>query len=143
MAIKIRNKQSLIKKLKELPSKVSKPIKQEVFISAQLIRNSAIKNINTGPRSGAIYMVGAKNSVRSGPGEFPKTDTGQLVKSISTQRLDSGFKSIVGTDLRYGRFLEFGTSNMQARPWLLRSAKENEKKIVTNISSAVRGALKR
>lgn len=54
----------------------------------------------------------------SRPGEAPNTDTGRLVQSIKFDFKDNGLTGRVGTNLKYGRALEFGTSKMEARPWL-------------------------
>jgi len=54
----------------------------------------------------------------SRPGEAPNTDTGRLVQSIKFDFKDGGLRGRVGTNLKYGAALEFGTSKMDARPWL-------------------------
>lgn len=52
----------------------------------------------------------------SKPGDPPNVDTGVFVKSVKFEfRDDSGF---VGTNDKRGPWLEFGTKNMAARPWL-------------------------
>ncbi len=74
----------------------------------------------------------AKNSIaksplsaitgRSMPGNAPHTDTGLLVSSIyvNVEKTGDQIQSvIVGTDLKYGQYLEFGTVNIEARPWLV------------------------
>lgn len=50
------------------------------------------------------------------PGRYPKRLSGQLVRSISWEA-GSGYAR-VGTNLRYGRWLETGTRRMARRPWL-------------------------
>lgn len=55
----------------------------------------------------------------SAPGDPPATDTGRLRSSITTDLHDLvRLSATVGTDVAYGRYLEFGTVNMAARPWL-------------------------
>jgi hypothetical protein len=53
----------------------------------------------------------------SAAGEPPAAVSGALGGSISTEAGPSGGVR-VGTNLAYGRALEFGTSRMVARPWL-------------------------
>lgn len=54
----------------------------------------------------------------SKPGEAPNTDTGRLVQSIKFDFKNGGLIGRVGTNLKYGAWLEFGTRAMEARPWL-------------------------
>ena len=52
----------------------------------------------------------------SKPGEPPHKQTGHLRRSVAWELV--GLVARVGTNLRYGRWLELGTSKMAARPWL-------------------------
>jgi len=52
----------------------------------------------------------------SSPGEFPRQFSGEFVGSIV--HVHSGGKSRVGSTLPLGKWLEFGTKKMAARPWL-------------------------
>lgn len=74
--------------------------------------------------SGRVYeKYNPRRSHRaSSPGDYPATDTGRLAGSVSMV-LPSASSLIgeVGTNLPYGAWLEFGTSRMAARPWLLPS----------------------
>ena len=62
----------------------------------------------------------AKGHHPSQPGEAPAPDTGTLMRSIthSVEATRDGAFANVGTDLDYGKYLEYGTSKMRARPWL-------------------------
>ena len=71
--------------------------------------------ISRGARSGKQRKKGGRSSA---PGEPPKTDTGRLVSNIFSILASDRQSVEVGTDINYGRFLEFGTSKMAARPWL-------------------------
>ena len=53
-------------------------------------------------------------------GEPPHRRTGTLIRSVSSQVDVEGHEIIgrVGTNVRYGFWLEVGTSKMAARPWL-------------------------
>lgn len=61
----------------------------------------------------------------SKPGHPPHKQTGRLKASVSFEVLDSPidgyYKARVGTNVKYGRHLEFGTGKMAPRPWLRRS----------------------
>jgi len=58
----------------------------------------------------------------SAPGAYPATDTGRLASSVRMiLPTASAIVGEVGTAVKYGAWLEFGTSSMAARPWLLPS----------------------
>lgn len=68
---------------------------------------------NSGGRSRVVNV--------SNPGEPPNLDTGRLNKSILVEPAKPSAKDnavYVGTNLEYGKFLEFGTASMAPRPWL-------------------------
>ena len=56
----------------------------------------------------------------SAPGEAPAVLTGRLRQSVAGTVVIEGGQIVgrVGTDLEYGRELEFGTKKVAARPWL-------------------------
>lgn len=58
----------------------------------------------------------------SKPGEPPHKQTGQLARSIAWER--DGLVARVGTNVKYSRYLELGTSRMAARPFLNRGLDE-------------------
>jgi HK97 gp10 family phage protein len=61
----------------------------------------------------------------SAPGEPPHKQTGHLRRSVAHD-VDKGTLSArVGTNVKYGRWLELGTSKMAARPWLRRALNES------------------
>ncbi len=65
----------------------------------------------------------------SAPGEFPGYDTRNLTLSVTTERMAPD-RVRMGSPVFYGRLLEYGTSKMAARPWVVRSfmmAKERAK----------------
>lgn len=61
----------------------------------------------------------------SAPGQPPRKQTGHLRRSVAWE-LVYGVRMVarVGTNIRYGRWLELGTSKMLPRPWLVRAFRE-------------------
>lgn len=58
----------------------------------------------------------------SSPRAYPATDTGRLASSVRMiLPTAASIVGQVGTAVKYGAWLEFGTSRMAARPWLLPS----------------------
>lgn len=76
------------------------------------------------------------------PGDPPNTDTGRLVQSIKFDFQNGGLKGRVGTNLKYGAHLEFGTKNMAARPWLSTAVRETSKEVAKIFADAIRGNIK-
>ena len=56
----------------------------------------------------------------SAPGEMPAIDTGALAASIQTDV--TGTKGTVYTNQEYAEYLEYGTSNMEPRPYMTPAA---------------------
>ncbi|MFC6591676.1 HK97-gp10 family putative phage morphogenesis protein [Deinococcus lacus] len=53
----------------------------------------------------------------SAPGDSPAVQTGRLRQSITVQKVKAG-RYRVGTNVEYAPYLEFGTRNMQPRPFM-------------------------
>ena len=79
--------------------------------------------VKTPAKSGAKRITGA---FPSEPGDPPHKQTGTLLKSVAYELVTVADKTIarVGTNLKYGRFLELGTKKMKPRPWLRRALTE-------------------
>jgi HK97 gp10 family phage protein len=74
----------------------------------------------------------AKKNVSKTPPNHPAVDTGRLRSSI-TYKVENDFGKItglVGTNVFYGSYLEFGTSRMPPYPWLFPAAEANHDNIV-------------
>jgi HK97 gp10 family phage protein len=100
--------------------------------AANTIRTNAIKSIQAAP-NGADYVRYKNGNKRTGKasavGSPPHTDTGNLVNNIQVQRRQDVV--VVGSmeAAPYGKWLEYGTSNMGARPWLKPALDKSEKVI--------------
>jgi hypothetical protein len=82
----------------------------------------AIAGIEGGPKSGRTYTRGSVLHAASAPGQYPASDSGVLAGSVRMELPQAGnVTGRVGTAVAYGPMLEFGTSRMVARPWLLPS----------------------
>lgn len=136
----------LRRKLEKFDDDIKAPIRQAVAQSALKVESDAKRLIQQGARSGRIYKRGQKTHQASAPGEPPKTDTGTLVSNIFSvfPLQDKGLVAVVGTNLEYGKHLEFGTIAMRgSRPWLRPAFKKNAEKIIELIRKRVRAAIKK
>ena len=97
----------------------------------------ARKGMRASPATGITYQKSEKvRHTASSPGAFPRIDNGDLVRSVKmVKERDS---VLVGTNQEHGRFLEFGTINMDARPWLVPSLEANNKQFQSDMREALR-----
>ncbi len=77
----------------------------------------------------------------SGPGEAPARRSGRLAASVTAETATDGLSAEVGSDLDYGRHLEFGTRRLAARPWLLPAFHRMAPGIARRLLAAGRGEL--
>jgi len=139
----VRNADRLMKKLSKLPLDVRSGIGRALAVSVMQVDAYAKQKIQGGGRGGRTYRRRGISHQASAPGEFPKTDSGQLVSSLFFRVGADKLSAFFGTMLAYGRYLEFGTSQMQPRPWLRSSLKANAADISGRIRTAVAEALRR
>ena len=104
---------------------VRQAAEREVAAATARVQGAAVKRIERGPASGNVYQssVSGRDHQASAPGEAPMSDSGNLAGSIATSF--NGLEGVVFTPLDYGRYLEFGTSKIKPRPWLLPSLEED------------------
>lgn len=142
MSTSIKLSASIEKYLKKAESDVRNNVSKAITQAAFLVKTTAQKNIQTGDRSGKDYRRGKTNVIakRSARGEFPKSDTGTLARSISSFKQVFGV-SIVGTNIEYGEYLENKDPSKGGRPWLEPSFDQVEPKIKGLIYKAARKGL--
>ena len=89
---------------------------------------------NSGP---IITLPGAPASA---PGQPPHIRTGTLARSIEQETFRRGSDLIgrVGTNLNYGKFLEYGTVKMAPRPYLRPALASQRRTIVHELKVAGR-----
>ena len=106
-------------------------MRQLVGRAANLVRNTAVTSINQGAKSGVVYeKYNPRRTHRaSAPGEPPATDTGYVVSNIFTNIDTDGLGASVESRAEYSSYLEFGTENMAARPFLQPALEENKPQI--------------
>lgn len=89
--------------------------------------------LSIGKKGGLIRKTKKGRQVRqpSIPGKPPHRQTGQLVSSVGHEFEQGGLVGIVGTNVKHGFWLEFGTTKMAARPWLRPAFDRMVKKALT------------
>lgn len=132
----VENLDRLISKLRRIDSQSVQRVSDAVVASGEAIRTDAVLT-SSKPGKGRVYKRGSTTHRASAPGDPFASDTGTLIRGIETQEVNGGLGVLVGTNVEYGPYLEFGTSKIAARPWL-RPAYERNKAGATN---AIRQAM--
>lgn len=109
---------SIIKDMEQKAKNLTKAEKQYCVACASEIERTAksiMRDTITNPN--VTYHGNHHPSVEGNP---PAVDMGTLRRSVTHTTGEENGKAyaLVGTDLEYGRYLEFGTSKMKPRPWL-------------------------
>jgi len=104
---------------------------------ARDIETTAKRSIQRGPKSGDVVEKTnpRRRHKQSAPGQPPATDTGRLVNSVNISRAFAEIR--VGTNLEYGKVLEFGTRHVAPRPWLLPAARDASRRAAKTIARIV------
>lgn len=81
--------------------------------AAEFMAADMKKRITSGPKSGRRYG----NHISSAPGQSPANWTGALVRSIKVKK--EKHRAFVFIEKKYAEYLEFGTSKMAPRPFII------------------------
>lgn len=126
--------------IQNVSDKIAHTMHQRVTIATHYVKDKVVRNISRpvtkkkggGGRdqSGRFLKTSTKVTDRSKPGEFPKADTTQLMKTIfdEVQRDGKSSTGYIGTPLLYGLILE----TKMDRSFLQRTLEE-ERSTVTRI----------
>lgn len=123
-------------KIKKIESELPKAIK----LCCEQVRSTALDDMAKTPRNMEVsYYSGNVVHHPSLPGNAPAPDTGNLRASIHYTIEGEGKQTIgrVGTDVEYGKHLEFGTSKMAPRPWLKPALDKNKHFIQNTIKKVL------
>lgn len=105
-------------------------------------QQEAVRGIQRGPASGRTYKRGTVTHKASAPGQFPMSDTGRLASNVEFEVATKGRQvAVVGTNIVYGAYLEFGTSKMAARPWLMPSFRKASEGVAKELKAKLEGRL--
>ena len=139
ISIKIKNINEALKKFDTLKKDLQEPFREVIQGGAQLIRGEAIKDIQTGVKSGRIYeQYNPRRTHRaSAPGQSPASDTGNLVRNIIVRNENKDLVK-VESNAPYSSFLEFGTSKMLPRPFLFPATEKSRPKIAQAVFNRVK-----
>ena len=111
--------------------RVGKVLVNNMEVATIFVRDEVKKKLNRGQPTSVLRSGSIIGLDPSKPGEPPKKITAQLQNSIRTKviRRKNAIIGLIGTNLKKGKWLEFGTSQMKPRPYLRPTLSENRKKI--------------
>lgn len=82
-----------------------------------------------------------RNPTRSS--DYPGVLSGQMLKTLMWQMIHSNMGVQVGPNVEYGPYLEFGTKNMPARPFMGDTWKEEKDDAIKTVNDAVMGPIRK
>lgn len=143
MTTSITGDAELMRNLKRLGDAGRREGSRAVRATAEKVRSDAIKSIQRGPATGRVYeRSGGQNlSARhqaSAPGEAPMTDTGNLAGSGKASH-EGLFSDVIFT-APYAIDLEYGTFNMEPRPFLIPALEANRAFYIRQLKVALERA---
>tara|TARA_R110001599_G_scaffold34315_1_gene109970 strand:- start:38 stop:487 length:450 start_codon:yes stop_codon:yes gene_type:complete len=135
---KVTNMKLALSQLDRLAKDMELPFQEVVKGGGQLIRGEAIKSIQTGAKSGVMYQKynPRREHRASAPGQSPASDTGNLVSKITVKQKSLNVVH-VESNADYSAFLEYGTSKMEARPFMLPAFEKSKKPILNAVFNRV------
>ena len=136
---KVTNLKKVLSQLNRLGKDMEQPFQEVVKGGGQLIRGEAIKSIQTGAKSGVMYQKynPRREHRASAPGQAPASDTGNLVSKIIVKQKSSDVVH-VESNADYSAFLEYGTSKMEARPFMFPAFEKSKKPIINAVLNRVK-----
>lgn len=142
MSVKVEGVGDTVFNLNYLLNAIDSGVDKAIRVGALSVEATAVKKIQRGTKTGNIYTRGSITHQSSAEGEAPATDTGALVKSIAAVKAIGGSGDwLVGSNLKYASYLEFGTTDMKPRPWINPSLEQNRRHIEALIKKALRKEL--
>lgn len=145
MKIKLDGVEQVQRNMQALVEKFGQAVFDAGNQVAQLIRTTAIQSIQDVSQGERVtrYTAGGNEyeHTTSLPGEAPNTDTGTLVGSIQVEiKKDDIY---VGSRLPYAYHLEFGTTKMEPRPWLVPAVEANRTEATKQFKFAIDRVIKK
>ncbi len=119
-------------KAKGVTAKYNAKLKQIIGAGGQMVMNEAKQSIQRSSGGGKTYQKynPRRTHTASAAGQPPNTDTGFLVSNIFLQIDPDGLGADVESRADYSGYLEFGTSKMEARPYLQPALEANRRNII-------------
>lgn len=126
----------IFKNIEALKSKAEAETARAVRATAQAIRNDAIISVKSHLSAGEVYTRGTVKHVASKPGSPPNQDRGTLTRNIRVTMNDD-LTADISSNAPYSAALEFGTSDMAARPFMTPAVEGQREKHKERLQKAI------
>jgi HK97 gp10 family phage protein len=155
--IEVKGIEELLKNFDQYSAETQKKVTDSITLTAINIRTDAMRSMKASPASGRTYKRRSVSHTASVGGNAPRIDTGRLLNSI--RWVASATEAVVGVfgamDLKgnvtakseglgdgtrstYAAALEFGTKNMESRPFLFPAFEKERQNFFRRITEAMR-----
>ncbi len=145
--VKIEGLEKIKKASTDIHASVQKELQKALLASAMKVEREAKDLIRKGPKTGRIYKRRTVTHRASAPGESPASDTGRLLGSITSYiNKIAGLEAFVVAGrgaVKYARMLEFGTTKIAARPFMLPAYMKSKAFITERLNRAVNDGIKK
>lgn len=122
-----------------MDAQIRKRASEIVKYGVNQVRETAVRGIMQGNKTGRVYRRGNVVHQASASGEYPASDEGMLVNKITTQLALDQLSGDVISRAEYSYALEFGTKKMGARPFMQPSLEQNRPKIYKRLRAIMKG----
>jgi HK97 gp10 family phage protein len=122
-------------------AKVRAGVMRGVVRGTEQVRNEALRLIMQTAKTGRLYRMRGVVHRASAPGEPPASDTGRLVNSITTAYNETKLSGVVSANTEYAPYLEYGTANMEERPFMRPALANTQEKFVAAVEEEITRSL--
>ena len=143
--IDTRGNERAFKSLGRLKYNTDYGIQKALFESGKDLRDTLNRQVLSKNKTGVVYIRRNKAGARrrhqsSAEGESAANRTGNFRRSTGFY-VNGSNELIFGNAAKYGGFLELGTSKMKPRPSLGNSVASNERNLIRNFVTGIKGEI--
>lgn len=135
LEIFVEGAKKIAEQLRKRGEEYDKQVRKIINAGALAIHADAVESVQRGPKTGHTYG----NHQASAPGEPPATDKGDLVRGITIVTEPDGKEASIVSKADYSWSLEFGTTNMEPRPFMQPALDKNIPEITRQLQNLTRG----
>jgi hypothetical protein len=144
VSVTISGQNRIRRKLGAINTRVANASQKALVKDMARMDSDAKQSISGGSRSGKVYTRGSVSHQASAPGEFPKTDRGELVSGFffNVSRKVNSILASLSNKSNHASYLEFKPSLMGGRPFMRPIFNKWKPTIEKNVLNAARAAIK-